>query len=368
MFELDNLQKNILLIVEEHSTKTFISDFLRLKYVCDAVDSAETALEKIKTKEYSMIFCDKSNAEIILEISFLSPNSVVILLSEVANTLSLGIFEVITKPFELSKIEATTERGFKYYQTKSEKEFYQNQFEKLTAERETYLDNAKKEFETSYQFTLKALVKALETRDYETLGHSERVVTFSLRLGHEIGLSEKELHQLELGAVLHDIGKIGVPDSILRKPAKLTDEEWLKMKLHPTHGQKILRNVPFLEPAAEVVMQHHECWDGTGYPNGLRGENISLGARVFAVVDAFDSIVSDKIYRKGRSYTEAINELERCSGTQFDPTIVEAFKKIPQDDWKILHQRSISTRNESQSFQTIVNELLKSKEEFSFLN
>ncbi len=368
MFELINLQKNILLIVGEPTTQKFLFDFLRLKYVCDAVDSSEIALKKIKTNEYSIIFCDKNSAEIISEFNLLSPNSVVILLSDYAENSQLGIFEVIAKPFELSKIEAAVERGFKYYQTVSEKYYYQNQFEKITSERESYLDNAKKEFETSYQLTLKALVQALETRDYETLGHSERVVTFSLRLGHEIGLSEKELHHLELGAVLHDIGKIGVPDSILRKPAKLTDEEWLKMKLHPTHGQKILRNVPFLEPAAEVVMQHHECWDGTGYPNGLRGENISLGARVFAVVDAFDSIVSDKIYRKGRSYAEAINELERCSGTQFDPTIVDAFKKIPQEDWKFLHQRSISTRNESQSFQTIVNELLESKEEFSFLN
>jgi HD-GYP domain-containing protein (c-di-GMP phosphodiesterase class II) len=364
MFELDNLQKNILLIVEEDAMRKFVSEFLGLKYVCDAVDAVESALEKIKTKEYSVVFCDKISSEV----SLLSPSSVVILLSDSPDTLQTEIFETIAKPFELNEIEAAIERGLKHYQIKSEKQYFQNKLEKLISERESSLHNAKKEFETSYQLTLKALVQALETRDYETLGHSERVVTFSLRLGHEIGLSENELHHLELGAVLHDIGKIGVPDSILRKPAKLTDEEWIKMKLHPTHGQKILRNVPFLEPAAEVVMQHHEYWDGSGYPQGLRGENISLGARVFAVVDAFDSIVSDKIYRKGRSYIEAINELERCSGTQFDPAIIEAFKKIPQEDWKILYQRSVSSRNESQSFQTIVNELLESKEEFSFLN
>jgi HD-GYP domain-containing protein (c-di-GMP phosphodiesterase class II) len=368
MIEPDNFLNNTILIVAEDTMRKLLSEFLQLKYVCDAVGSAKAALEKIKSKEYAVIFCDKSCEEIISEANFLSPNSVLILLSNSTNTPRLELFETITQPFEFNDLESAAERGFKHYQIKSEKIYYQNQLEKLTSERETSLDNAKKEFETSYQLTLKALVQALETRDYETVGHSERVVTFSLRLGHEIGLSEKELNHLELGAVLHDIGKIGVPDSILRKPAKLTDEEWLKMKLHPTHGQKILRNVPFLEEAAEVVMQHHECWDGTGYPHGLRGENISLGARVFAVVDAFDSIVSDKIYRKGRTYQEAINELDRCSGTQFDPVIVEAFKKIPQEDWRILYQRSISIRTESQSFQTIVNELLESKEEFRFLN
>jgi HD-GYP domain-containing protein (c-di-GMP phosphodiesterase class II) len=151
-----------------------------------------------------------------------------------------------------------------------------------------------------------------------------------------------------------------VPDAVLRKPAKLNEEEWAKMRLHPQHGQMILRNIPFLEGAARIVAQHHEQWDGSGYPTGLRGEAIDIGARIFAVVDAFDAMVSDRVYRKGRPYEAALEELERCSGQQFDPMIVEAFKKIPPQDWKILRERSVMDKQEVSSLQAIVAELVYS--------
>jgi HD-GYP domain-containing protein (c-di-GMP phosphodiesterase class II) len=212
------------------------------------------------------------------------------------------------------------------------------------------------------------LVQALETRDFETHGHSERVVTFSLRLGHELGLDKAAMRDLELGALLHDIGKIGVPDAVLRKPAKLNAEEWEKMRLHPMHGQKILRNIKFLEGAARVVCQHHEQWDGSGYPLGLRGEDIDIGARIFAVVDAFDAMISDRVYRKGRPYEDALVELERCSGTQFDPLIVEAFKHIPKEDWEILRERSVKDKQEIYSFQAVVAELVHSRQQFELIH
>jgi HD-GYP domain-containing protein (c-di-GMP phosphodiesterase class II) len=176
------------------------------------------------------------------------------------------------------------------------------------------------------------------------------------------------LRDLELGALLHDIGKIGVPDAILRKPAKLNDEEWETMKLHPVHGQKILRNIRFLEGAARVVGQHHERWDGAGYPFGIRGEDIDVGARIFAVVDAFDAMVSDRVYRPGRPYEAALEELERCAGTQFDPMIVEAFKSIPRDDWQILRERSLMDKREVQSFQSVVADLVYSREQFEMVH
>jgi len=216
--------------------------------------------------------------------------------------------------------------------------------------------------------TLKALVQALETRDSETHGHSERVVTFSLRLGIEIGLDKDALRNLELGALLHDIGKIGVPDAILRKPAALTPEEWDKMKLHPQHGQKILRNIPFLEGATQLVAQHHEKWDGSGYPCCLRGEGIDIGARIFAVVDAFDAMISDRVYRRGRSYQDALEELERFAGTQFDPLLVAAFKVIPKEDWEILRERSLADKQEVYSFQAVVAELVYSRQQFEMVH
>ena len=211
-------------------------------------------------------------------------------------------------------------------------------------------------------------MQALETRDLETHGHSERVVTFSLRLGHELGLEKDSLRDLELGALLHDIGKIGVPDAILRKPAKLTEDEWETMKLHPIHGKKILRNIKFLEGASQIVAQHHEKWDGSGYPFGLRGEDIDIGARIFSVVDAFDAMVSNRVYRKGCSYQSALEELEKCAGTQFDPMIIEAFKQIPKEDWEILRERSLMDKSEVFSFQAVVAELVYSHRQLEMVH
>lgn len=268
----------------------------------------------------------------------------------------------------MKKAEAAVEKAFGKFELRCLKDNYQYHLEELVAERAVELDKALEEIENSYRVTLKALVQALETRDFETHGHSERVVTFSLRLGYELGLEKQALRDLELGALLHDIGKIGVPDAVLRKPAKLNDEEWTKMKLHPIHGQKILRNIPFLEGAARIVAQHHERWDGEGYPYGLRGEDIDIGARIFAVVDAFDAMVSDRVYRKGCSYKKALAELERCAGTQFDPMIVEAFKAIPKEDWEILRERSLMEKQEISSFQSIVSDLVYSRQQFEMVH
>jgi HD-GYP domain-containing protein (c-di-GMP phosphodiesterase class II) len=304
----------------------------------------------------------------------LSPRTIPVFISDAdaaGNTVRAfraGAFEVIQKPFELKKADIIIEKAFGKYELRCLKDRYQYHLEELVAERTVELDKALEEVENSYRSTLKALVQALETRDFETHGHSERVVTFSLRLGYELGLEKEALRDLELGALLHDIGKIGVPDAVLRKPAKLNDDEWAKMKLHPQHGQKILRNIPFLEGAARIVAQHHERWDGEGYPFGLRGEDIDIGARIFAVVDAFDAMVSDRVYRKGCSYDDALAELERHAGTQFDPLVVEAFKAIPKEDWEILRQRSLMEKQELASFQTVVAELVYSRQQYEMVH
>lgn len=178
-----------------------------------------------------------------------------------------------------------------------------------------------------------ALMAALVARDDETSGHAERVVSFSLRLGREVGLSPRDMIALELGARLHDVGKIGVPDSILHKPAQLDTEEWQKMRQHPARGEQMVRKLKLPEGAALVVGQHHEQWDGTGYPNHLAGEEIFLPARVFAVIDAFDAITSDRVYRAGAPYEEALRRITAASGTQFDPLVVVAFTRIDSGEW-----------------------------------
>lgn len=380
MFDEIKPEKNILIVDDAPTTRQFLVRFLKQYYAqVEEADSAETALQKIHERQYAVVLSDivlpkLSGVEMMPYIKNIAPHSVIVLFSGklsaeyAVSALRAGAFDYLTKPFEAEQILAVVERAAEHYELKCFKDSYQAHLEELVAKRTAELDKAVEEVENSYRVTLKALVQALETRDVETHGHSERVVTFSLRLGYELGLDKNALRNLELGALLHDIGKIGVPDAILRKPAKLTDEEWHKMRLHPIYGQRILRNIPFLEGAARVVSQHHEKWDGTGYPLKLRGEEIDLGARIFAVVDAFDAMISNRVYRRGRSFEAALQELERCSGTQFDPQIIEAFKNVPKEDWEILRERSLKDRTEISSFQAVVAELVYSKHQLEFVH
>jgi len=197
--------------------------------------------------------------------------------------------------------------------------------------KQTEVEGLSDELANAYNETITALVSALDTRDVETHGHSLRVAEMSLALGRDLGIDENSREWLDLkhGALLHDVGKIGVPDAILRKPGSLTQDEWAAIREHPAHGYKMLHGVQFLAGAAELVYAHHERFDGEGYPRLLAGDNIPLGARIFAVADTFDAITSERPYKRARSVAEACAEIQRHSGTQFDPRVVDAlFRRI----------------------------------------
>jgi putative nucleotidyltransferase with HDIG domain len=202
------------------------------------------------------------------------------------------------------------------------------------------------ELQISYDGTLEALVNALDARDQETKGHSLRVSRYMMDIAKELGVKEgtQEWLDMQRGSLLHDVGKIGITDNILLKPGKLTDEEWELMRKHPEIGYNMLRQVQFLQGAAEIILCHHERWDGKGYPHGLHEEEIPIGARIFPVVDTFDSMTSDRPYRKAKTTMEAMNEILLYSGTQFDPLVVEAFLDI-YDTWvkarEELHQSAL---------------------------
>jgi hypothetical protein len=197
--------------------------------------------------------------------------------------------------------------------------------------------------EETYAGTLEALVAALDARDHEVNGHSARVCRLTMILAKHMGITEgtQEWVDIERGALLHDIGKIGVADAILRKTAALTDDEWRQMRSHARIGYEMLNDIPFLAGASAIVGCHHERWDGHGYPRGLAGEQIPLGARIFAVADTFDAMATDRPYRKARPYPDCLAEIERCAGTQFDPSVVEALHAVyPQ--WVALHRESLA--------------------------
>jgi putative nucleotidyltransferase with HDIG domain len=201
----------------------------------------------------------------------------------------------------------------------------------------TALRAALAENERTYDATLAALSSALDVRDTETEGHARRVVRYMELIAEGMHVPVEQHATLRRGALLHDIGKIGVPDHILRKPGPLTENEWYTMKTHPDLGAKIIANVPFLQEVAVIIRAHHERWDGNGYPEGLAGEQIPLGARIFAVADSFDAMTSDRPYRRGRDLDEALAEIERCSQTQFDPEVVKAFLAVPLNRIEAIH-------------------------------
>jgi putative two-component system response regulator len=346
------VRSRILIVDDEPEITAILSDLFFGKYDCTTAGSAEEALEQLAAVTYDLVISDitmpgMSGLDMIPHVKRISPNTVVVMISgmqtveSAIDALRLGAFDYVMKPFDLRQVEAVVTRALEHQDLIVAKQRYEDHLQELVAQRTVELDQALNSLEEAYRSTLKALTTALETRDLETHGHSERVVTYSLRLGREYGLNSELMKSLEFGSLLHDIGKIGVPDLILRKPAKLTPDEWVLMREHPMHGQQILRGIKFLEGAAKVVAQHHEKWDGSGYPVGLNGEDIDICARIFSVADAFDAITSDRVYRKGKSYEAAAQELDDWAGKQFDPKVVEAFHQVPQDDWRELHEQSL---------------------------
>lgn len=182
------------------------------------------------------------------------------------------------------------------------------------------------------------LVSALDLRDSETQWHSRRVGRYARRLAEDLGIAGRELDEVEWGAMLHDLGKIGVRDAVLLKPGPLTESEWIEMKRHPLLGYDILGGISFLDRARLIPLHHQERWDGSGYPGGLRGEEICIGARIFAVVDTYDAITSNRPYRKANSYSAAREEIVRSAGTQLDPKMVEAWLNIPERVWQVIRR------------------------------
>jgi putative nucleotidyltransferase with HDIG domain len=193
--------------------------------------------------------------------------------------------------------------------------------------------------ERSYVEAVGAVVTAADARDHETTGHSFRVAHYAVALARAMGLRGEQLKAIEWGSLLHDVGKMVVPDDILRKVGPLTEDEWHIMRQHPNWGFDMLAEVGFLQqPALEIVYSHHERWDGGGYPRGLAGEGIPLAARIFAVVDTYDAITSDRPYRRAHSHQTALAELQRVTGQQLDPRVVEAFAKIPEVELRRLRE------------------------------
>jgi putative nucleotidyltransferase with HDIG domain len=255
-----------------------------------------------------------------------------------------GAYDYLLKPFEREQLLNAVGRSLENRRLKVENRTYQTNLESLVEARTDQLQAAMADLERSYDTTLQALGDALDLKDRETEGHSKRVTAFTMAIARAMGLPREHIDVIARGAFLHDIGKMAIPDRILLKPGKLDEEEKLIMREHCYHGYQMLKKIPFLAEACEIVYSHQEHFDGSGYPRGLKGTEIPLGARIFSVADTLDAIISDRPYRPARSLAEARKEIEAWSGRQFDPEVVEVFLKMPDDIFEYV-RREINGQN-----------------------
>jgi putative nucleotidyltransferase with HDIG domain len=264
-----------------------------------------------------------------------------------------GASDYLLKPSQIRSVAASVERALEKKRLELELEKYRLHLEQMVAERTRQLTEALEGVEQTYDGTLEALGAALDLRDSQTAGHSERVSRYCLRIARAVGLSGDGLKQLVRGAYLHDIGKMAIPDSILLKNRELTAEEMEVMQTHVKIGRELVERVGFLAPAAELIFAHQERWDGRGYPQGLRGAEIPLPARIFAVADTLDAITSERPYRQAVSFAGARAEIARQSGLQFDPDVVRVFLSIPLAEWEQIRDE-VSAGARSQARQASV--------------
>jgi response regulator RpfG family c-di-GMP phosphodiesterase len=250
------------------------------------------------------------------------------------DSLKLGAYDFIMKPVNVDELLFAAERALERRQLLIERREYHTLLEHRVEE-------ATRNLHAAYRATLEALGSALDSRDVGTEAHSRRVHGYALATAREYGMPEADIPDLEHGVLLHDIGKIGIPDAILLKPGRLTPEEWETMRRHPAIGKRLIEGIAFLHGAVPIVYCHHEKWDGSGYPRGLKGDAIPLGARIFSVVDAFDAMTFDRPYSKAIPFDAAQAEIKRCAGSHFDPAVVEAFLRVPDALLEEIRRRSL---------------------------
>ncbi len=347
----------ILIVDDEVFVREILVRKLRaLGYVCDSCEDGPSALKILHEQAYDLLLTDimmpeMSGVDLIKEAAKVRPELAVILVTSVidlevaVDALKLGAYDYITKPFSLEEVTVAVARALEKRKLVIDNVKYQETLEEQVASRTRQLREALDVLQASYHSVLVALGTALDSRDADTGCHSYRVTLYSTRIARQLALNHREIRSIEQGALLHDIGKIGVPDDLLRKPDRLTDAEWAMMRRHPEIGFRILSGIKFLQGAAQIVLQHHERYDGLGYPKGLSSDSVAIGARIFALADAFDSMTSDRPFQVACSFEAGREEIRRCAGKQFDPRVVEAFLFIPMEELKEI-RRAVSSRME----------------------
>lgn len=335
----DERKGRILVVDDEKSIVGLVSRMLAANgYAVDSDTSAEAALSRIADNRaaYDIVMTDltmpgTAGVELLQKLHAADSSLVKVVLSGYASKenaiacMRAGAADFLEKPVTEARLLAVVESAMGRRRLLLEAQRYRLQLEEFVHDRNTALMETTRQLEAAYSSTLRMIVSLLDARDPYTGQHSHRVKNMSEILGREMGLGKNDAEVLTVGALLHDIGKIGIPEAILRKAGPLSDTEWLVMKRHAEIGYQIVKDNPYIGQASEIVWAHHEKFDGTGYPRGLKGAEVHRVTRLFIVIDAYEAMRSDRAYRKALSRDEATRELLRCSGVHFDPDVVKAF-------------------------------------------
>ena len=354
----------LLIVDDEPNIRELLATKLSyMGYECQTAESADRALSLLDRQPFHLVLSDimmpgLSGIDLLQRIVPTYPDVAVIMLTAAADThmavhaMKLGAYDYVTKPFNLEELSVHVEKALERRQLLMENRAHHRLLEqrvteqtqeirehlRLERQRREELHHTLNLLEQSYYATIDALIMALDYRDNETQGHTQRVSVYALEMARTLGVSGSDLETIKRGAILHDIGKIGVSDAILRKPEKLTQQEWVEMKKHVQYGYEMLKDIAFLQDAAKIVLHHHERYDGLGYPTGVSNGSVLFGARIFVVADTFDAMTSERPYRKALPYEQVRAEISRCSGSQFDPLVVDTFLGVPKPRWEELRQ------------------------------
>jgi putative nucleotidyltransferase with HDIG domain len=340
--------ERILIVDDEEAIREVVYSMLSVAgYQCKHAASGLHALALLQDEEFELMLSDLMMPELdgigLLERAKERYPDMPVLMVTAVHDISIalaalrnGAYDYLLKPFEREQLLASVRRALENRRLKLENRAYQTNLEALVAARTEQLRRAMSDLERSYDITLEALGDALDLKDAETEGHSKRVTAYTIAMARSMRLEAEKIRVIARGAFLHDIGKMAIPDAILRKPGPLTPDEVLIMREHCYRGYQMLRKIPFLAEASDIVHSHQERWDGSGYPRGLKGEQIPLGARLFAIADTLDAITSDRPYRPAQSFAAAREEIVLWSGRQFDPNLVNLFLEIPEGIWQEL--------------------------------
>jgi len=365
----------VLIVDDEVSVRKVMAAVLaQLGLPCETAANGDEALHILETHRIDAVISDlqmpgMSGMELLGKVKQIYPRIVFLVVTGVGDirvgiqAMRQGADDYLVKPLQVDAniVLASLTRALHVKRLEQEVENYRHHLEEIVAEQTQQLREALRRIERTYDHTLEVLGAAIDLRDSPTAGHSRRVFLYSIEIAKAMGGLESQMRNIAMGTWLHDIGKLAIPDAILLKPGPLTDEERAIMQRHAQIGYDLLKGIPFLADAAEIIFAHHERCDGSGYPRGLKAGEIPAGASIFAVADTFDAMTSDRPYRRALPFQASREVIERGAGKQYDSQVAKVFLSIPGETWEVIRRETaaiqahaFATASDIQALSTLV--------------